>query len=85
MRTGLGRRDVVVVGVLQQQRDGHLPAVGEAIAARAGPKVLILNGGQDRETGDMSAAGGVMAVVLLVCVGVGVVRACECCSIICDS
>ena len=40
-----------------------LEGVGEAIAARAGPKVLILNGGQDRETGDMSAAGVVMAVV----------------------
>ena len=40
-----------------------LEGVGEAIAKRAGPKVLILNGGQDRETGDMSAAGVVKAVV----------------------
>jgi hypothetical protein len=40
-----------------------LEGVGESVAARDCPKVLILNGGQDRETGDMDAAGYVMAVV----------------------
>ena len=40
-----------------------LEGVGEAIAAKKGPKVLILNGDQDRETGSMSASGYVAAVV----------------------
>ena len=40
-----------------------LEGVGEALAAKKGPKVLILNGDQDRETGDMSASGYVAAVV----------------------
>jgi hypothetical protein len=40
-----------------------LQGVGEAVAARKGPKVLILNGGPDRETGNMPASGVVTAVV----------------------
>ena len=40
-----------------------LEGVGEALANRVGPKVLILNGNQDRETGNMSASGYVAAVV----------------------
>ena len=39
-----------------------LTGVGEALAERKGPKVLILNGDQDRETGDMTASGYVTAV-----------------------
>ena len=39
-----------------------LEGVGEAIARKEGPKVLILNGDQDRETGDMSASACVAAV-----------------------
>jgi hypothetical protein len=39
-----------------------LEGVGEAIAQKEGPKVLILNGDQDRETGDMSASACVAAV-----------------------
>jgi hypothetical protein len=40
-----------------------LEGVGEALAQKRGPKVLILNGAQDRETGDMSASAYVAAVV----------------------
>ena len=39
-----------------------LQGVGEALAQKDAPKVLILNGGRDRETGDMSASGYVAAV-----------------------